>query len=92
MTQRKKFFEYTVRKGENAEKPAFSLFPTLFLTHPRSHFSFLITFILSYANAFNLDKSKILLFRKELNNGGSAVNFFTPFFNISFMSKDLMWS
>ena len=35
--------------------------------HCKTHFNFLIIFILSSANAFNLDQSKILSFGKELN-------------------------
>ena len=38
----------------------------MFFTLPKANFSFLLTFMLLSANAFNLDKSKILLCGKEL--------------------------
>ena len=47
-------------------KPVFSPFPTMFPTLPISNFNFSFTFILSSANAFNMDQSKILLFGKGL--------------------------
>ena len=40
----------------------------MFSAHPNTNFNFWITFILSSANAFNLDYSKILSFGKELKN------------------------
>ena len=46
--------------------PAFSPFLTMFSTLPSKIFTFWAIFIVLYANAFNLDKSKILLFGKEL--------------------------
>ena len=42
----------------------FSFFPTMFSTLTQSKFQFLVAFILSSANAFYLDKSKILSFGK----------------------------
>ena len=39
----------------------------MFSNLPEANFNFLVTFILSSANAFNLYKSKILLFVKELS-------------------------
>ena len=39
----------------------------MFSAHPNTNFNFWITFILSSANAFNLDYSKILSFGKELS-------------------------
>ena len=38
----------------------------MFSTLPKINFNFLVTFILLFANALNLDWSKILLFGKEL--------------------------
>ena len=38
----------------------------MFSTNPKTNFNFSVTFILSSADAFNLDQSKILLFGKEL--------------------------
>ena len=38
---------------------AFSPFPTMFSTLPKRTFDFLVTFILSSANPFNLDQPKI---------------------------------
>ena len=52
-------------KGENAPNQHFLLFPQC-STLPKANFSFRVTLILSSANAFNFDKSKILLFAKEL--------------------------
>ena len=43
-----------------------SLFPTMFSSLRKANFNSLVTFILSSANAFNLDLSKILAFGKEL--------------------------
>ena len=67
MTLRRKAFENIVGKGENAGSKHFLLFPTMFSTLPNQNFNFLVTFILSSANAFNLDGSKILSYGKELN-------------------------
>ena len=64
MTLKEKTFENIVEKGENAVSP----FPTMFSTLPKTSFNFSFKFILSSANAFNLDQSKILLCGKELNN------------------------
>ena len=49
-------------KGENAGNQHFLLFPQCFLPFPKEISIFYITFIMSSANAFNLDKSKILSF------------------------------
>ena len=55
-------------KGENAGNQHFLLFPQCFLisTHPETNFCFWATFILSSANALNLDQSKSLSFGEEL--------------------------
>ena len=45
---------------------AFSPFPTMFSTRPKTNFSFWVTFILLSANAFNLGQSINLSFGKEL--------------------------
>ena len=50
----------------------FLLFPTMFSTLPKSNFNFWFTFILSSANAFNFDQSKILSFGKELTEMGQV--------------------
>ena len=42
----------------------------MFSTVPKTNFKFLVTFILLSANAFNLDRSKILSVGKELGNYG----------------------
>ena len=60
-------FENIVGKVENAGDQHFSPFPTMFSTLPKPIFNTSFTFILSSANAFNLDHSKILSFDKELN-------------------------
>ena len=50
-------------KGENADNQPFL---TMFSIHPITNFIFSVPFILSSANAFNLEQSKILSFGKEL--------------------------
>ena len=45
--------------------PAFSPFSTMFSIHTKKNFCCSVTFILSSANAFNLDQSKISSFGKE---------------------------
>ena len=62
MTLGKKAFENVVRKGENAGNQHFFLFPQCVFTLEKSNF----IFILLSGNAFNLEKSKILSFVKEL--------------------------
>ena len=54
------------RKRRKCWEPAFSPFPTMFSTLSKTNFNFSPAFILSSANAFNLDQSKILSFGKEL--------------------------
>ena len=75
-TLRKKVFENIVGKGENAGNQHFLFFPQCF--QPKSNFSFLVAFTLSSANAFNLDRSKILLFGKELTHYHTIPHFDTP--------------
>ena len=48
--------------------PAFSRFPTIISTLEKTNVNFSVTFILSSANAFNLDKLKKLSLGKELIN------------------------
>ena len=45
-------------KGENAGNQHFLLFPTIFSTLPKRNFSLPFTFILSFENAFNLDRPR----------------------------------
>ena len=66
ITLMKKALENTVGKGENAGNQHFLLFLLCFLLNQREKLSFLATFNLLYASAFNLVTSKILLFGKEL--------------------------
>ena len=67
--EKKKAFENLVGKGENAGNQHFLLFPKMFTSLQKANldFFFLFTFILSSANALNLDQYKILSFGKELN-------------------------
>ena len=67
MTLKKMPFEKIVGKGENAGNQHFLLFPQCFTTQSVRKIIFSAAFILSSANAFNLDQSKILLFGKELS-------------------------
>ena len=48
----------------------------MFSSHPKKNFCFQVTFILSSANALNLDQSKKLLLGKELirNQAGFCVD------------------
>ena len=62
----KKAIQKHYGKSRNAGKQHFLLFPPCFLPLPRTDFNFSVTFILLSADAFGLDKSKILLFGKEL--------------------------
>ena len=64
MTLKKKHFVNSAGKGENTSNQPFLLFPPLFPFIPKQFFFFYITFILSSANAFNLDWSQILPFLK----------------------------
>ena len=57
----KKPFENIVGKGENARNQHF-FFPTIFSSLPKDKFKFFSHVILSSANSFNLDLSKILSF------------------------------
>ena len=66
---RKKPLENIVGKGENAGNQHFFPYPTMFSNLSilyKTNFKFPVTFILSYANAFDLDKPHILLFGNEL--------------------------
>ena len=75
-------FENVGGKGENAGNQQFSPFPAMFSTHAKKNFCFEITFILSSANAFNLDHSKNLTFATELcgENLVTGDLFFASFF------------
>ena len=66
-------FQNIAGKGENAGDQHFLFFRNCFQPYPSNHSSLskytiiiLANFILSSANAFNLDQSRILLFGKEL--------------------------
>ena len=58
-----KAFETTVGKGENAGN---LLFPQCFCNHSKNNFCYVLTFILSSENAFNLGQSKNFLYGIEL--------------------------
>ena len=66
-TLRKKTFENFVGKRENAGNQHCLPLVTFFSTLPKANLNFLFTFKLSSANAFNLDRSEILSFGKELS-------------------------
>ena len=70
MTLRKYPLENIVRKGENAGNQHFLLFPQCFL--PKASFNFWYTSKWSSANAFNLDRSKICSFGKELTDQSNS--------------------
>ena len=57
--------ENIVEKGENANNQHFSPFPT-FSTFSKTKFKFPVIFVMSSANVFNSDKSKILSFGEGL--------------------------
>ena len=67
-TLRREAFENIEGKGENAGNQHFLLFPQCFLPFPKQISSFEFTFDLWSTNAFNLGKSIILLFGKELRS------------------------
>ena len=54
---------------------AFSPFPTMFSTLPNTNFNFSIAFIVSSANAFNLDHFEIFMFGNELTEQGLCIHF-----------------
>ena len=58
-------------KRENAGNQHF---PIMFSTLPKTNFNISTTFILSSANAFNLNRSKISSFGKELRKGKNSGN------------------
>ena len=68
MTCKKKAFENTVGKGENAGDQHFLLFPQCFILLTKGEIIILVMFNLSSANALNLVTSKILLFGKGLSS------------------------
>ena len=63
----KKPFEIIVGKGENACNPEYFLFPTMVSTLWGRKIIISMIFIMSSANAFNLDHSNFFLFGKELS-------------------------
>ena len=65
-TLRKKAFENIVGKGENAGNQHFLLCPTMFSTLSEREIIISAIFIMLSANAFNVDKSKILSFGKTV--------------------------
>ena len=67
-------FKNIVEKGENAGNQHFLLFPQCFLPVPKQ-ISIFQSFILSSANAFNLDPFLNLLFGKGLTHSHTM----TPF-------------
>ena len=80
----KKPFENIVKKGENTGNQHLILFPQCFQPYQRQKIIILSTLILSSANAFSLDQSKILSFGKEfkilsssiVNKSNRLLNFF----------------
>ena len=64
-TLRKITFENIV--GKKCWLPAFFPFSMIFSNLLKTNLNFWVTFILSSANAFNLDQSNILSFGKELS-------------------------
>ena len=57
-----------VGKEENAGNQHFLLFPPRFQKFAHTNFEFSVTFILSSANAFNLDQSGTLSFDDDFSN------------------------
>ena len=61
-----KAFENVVGKGKKKRQvPAFSLFPMMFSILLKTTFNFWVTFILSSANAFNLNWAKLKAFADD---------------------------
>ena len=69
MTKKKKPFENSEGKEENAGNQHFSSFPIMFSIISMTIIAILVSFNLLPANASNFDWYKILLFGKELNLG-----------------------
>ena len=67
MTLTKKPFEKIEGKGENTGNQHFLLSQNVFYP-AKTNFNFSVTFILSSANAFSLDQSKILSFGKMVKH------------------------
>ena len=65
---KKEPFENNLEKGENTVYQHFLLFPNCFRNLPKRNFNVLATYILSSANALNLEQSEILPFDKELKS------------------------
>ena len=63
-------------KRRKCWEPVFSPFPTMFSNISKSNFIFWFTFILSFANDFNLDQTSILLSGKESNITCSEKSYF----------------
>ena len=83
-----------VGKGENA---AFSPFPTMFSTFPKTNFNFWVAIILLSANVFNLDTSKNLLFDKRVKQeniyycSGFIMNNLFNYSNIKNKDDSYLW-
>ena len=66
MSRKKKAFENTVEKVENAGNQHFLLLPQCFSLYKKREITILTTLNLLSANAFNLIQSKILSVTQEL--------------------------
>ena len=63
-------------------------FPTMFSSFPKTNFNSLVTVSLSSANAFTLDRSKILSFGTELKFFNSHISVYVcSFFEFEAVSK-----
>ena len=75
MTLHRMLFENIMGKGENAGNQHFLLFPIMFPILSRTKFFVKASFILSSANAFNLDQAKILSFGEELTGTDHTITY-----------------
>ena len=55
-----------MEKGNDAGKPVFSPYPTMFSNLPKTNLNFSVKVISTSANDFSLDKSRILSFGKDI--------------------------
>ena len=66
--KKKKAFWKHCGKRRKCWSPAFSPFPTMFSTLPKTNFNFSFTFVLSSANTFNLEQPKKIPFGEDLKH------------------------
>ena len=82
---RKKLFENILEKGENADDQHFLLLPRCFLPYDRQIKCFELNSNFLSANAFNLDKAKIMSCGKRLKLQLFAAYFWTKHISMAYL-------